>query len=226
MKRLIVCGVFFLQFVQAYAVKYECRGAVIWTPLETKMFEAVKNGMMIHLSRALRSGADIDFHDEGGWTVLIHAVWAKYEGHEETAIFLLDKGADFKVKTKMGQDALGMAVIADAEKVVKKLIGLGADVNSQNSAGVTPLFAACVNSRTSIVKLLLDNDAEVNIRNNKGDTPLMAAVKANNLEILKMLAEAGADIDVINHAGEIPIDIAYQNGFSEIFEYLSALGAK
>lgn len=77
---------------------------------------------------------------QGGLNALHHAV---REGHTETALALLDAGADLNAVTGGDHSSpLVLATINGHFDLGLELLARGADVNLASEAGVTPLFAA------------------------------------------------------------------------------------
>ncbi|MYA41357.1 MAG: hypothetical protein F4Z31_06360 [Gemmatimonadetes bacterium] len=76
----------------------------------------------------------------GGLTALLHAV---REGHAETALALIDGGADInQVSAGDGTSPILMATINGHYDLAMRSLELGADPTMASHAGATPLFAA------------------------------------------------------------------------------------
>ena len=76
----------------------------------------------------------------GGLTALLHAA---REGHAETAVALLDGGADLdQASAGDGTSPMLMATINGHYDLAMRLLERGADPNLASHAGATPLFAA------------------------------------------------------------------------------------
>ena len=76
----------------------------------------------------------------GGLTALLHAV---REGHAETALALIDRGADIdQVSAGDGTSPILMATINGHYDLAMRFLELGADPTITSHAGATPLFAA------------------------------------------------------------------------------------
>lgn len=114
----------------------------------------------------------------GGKTPLIYAA---REGHIESAMLLLDGGADLEKAEANGMTPLLIAILNDKMVMAKFLIERGANVNAIDWYGESPLWAAVdtrnmvLDSRTfehdadregalNVIKLLLQRGAEVNHR--------------------------------------------------------------
>jgi ankyrin repeat protein len=95
---------------------------------------------------------------------------------------LLERGADPKVVTQNGNNALhaaagvrwsdttmstamarGFAVEADSVEAIKMLIGLGLDVNAADNQGVTAMHGAAARGANEIIKLLATSGAKLDV---------------------------------------------------------------
>ena len=116
---------------------------------------------------------------QGGLTALLHAV---REGHMETALALLDGGADIDQRSAGdGTPPLLMATINGHFDLALELLGRGADPNLASKAGATPLYTA-LNTQWAP----------------KARYPQQQAYqqqRASYLDVMKALLEAGADPD-------------------------------
>jgi uncharacterized protein len=75
---------------------------------------------------------------ESGATALISAAGM---GVTETAILLIEGGADLEVKNYEGSTALHAAAFLCHEEIVKALLANGADRDARNNAGATALYS-------------------------------------------------------------------------------------
>jgi len=108
---------------------------------------------------------------------------AARSGDVEVMKYLLEHGADAKLATKDGVNALSVAAgigytdsnrstEAQALEAVKLCVSLGLDVNSATDKGETVLHGAARRGANSIIQYLVDNGAKVNAANKQGITPL------------------------------------------------------
>jgi ankyrin repeat protein len=114
--------------------------------MDAAMGRLEKIKQAVQRNRKIAGGIDAD-----GWTPLHHAASA---GQYETAVFLIEKGADLNAGSNKGDTPLHLAVSRGKKKVAKLLIMNRADVNRKNKYGSTPLGIAKSNGHKKIIKLL------------------------------------------------------------------------
>lgn len=99
--------------------------------------DAVIEGNAEAVRQHIAAGTDLNERNPGnGSTALIAG--ASF-GQKETAMLLIEGGADLEVKNNDGTTALHAAAFLCREKIVKALLAKGADRNARNNAGVTAL---------------------------------------------------------------------------------------
>jgi len=84
---------------------------------------AAQAGDAATVRQLLDKGANIDFRDDDGNTVLINAAQM---GHTEVVKLLLDKGANIDAKNNNGQTALYIAELSSEDETAKLLRARGA----------------------------------------------------------------------------------------------------
>lgn len=142
----------------------------------------------VPLTRPLpgRSGMDAGDTTLGaGSTALMRAARA---GDHETMRLLLAKGADPKLATRDGNNALMLAAgigyrdknthgsEKDALEALQVALAAGLDIHQKNKRGETALHGAAYRGADSIVQFLTDQGADVNVISNQGYTPLDEAM--------------------------------------------------
>lgn len=99
--------------------------------------EAAMAGNTEAVRQHIAAGTDLNAKNPmSGATPLISAATF---GQNETAILLIEGGADLEVKNNEGGTALHIAAFFCREEIVKGLLAKGADRTARNSAGATPL---------------------------------------------------------------------------------------
>lgn len=119
----------------------------------------------------------------------------QFEPQKELCVnFLIENGADIRVRDKKGIPVLAHAARTGNLHVVKNLVGHGANVHDKSPRGITPLYTAAINGHTAIAEFLLSQGANVDERLNDGETPLMAAVWNGQVEMVELLLRHGANV--------------------------------
>ena len=96
------------------------------------------------------AGVDPNARQANGMTVLMSAV---FNGQEDVAKALLEKGADVKLDAA-GFNALSLAVERGNKTMVKLLLAAGADPKARPGAGLSALEKAQQQGKTELVELL------------------------------------------------------------------------
>ena len=120
-------------------------------------------------------GADINFIDGGGWTLLMHYCISKTLKIKIINL-LIENGSNINVSNNRYSQPLTLLIkfckeYSDLE-IIKLLISKGSNINFKDSDGDT-LLMMCLKSnyncpiKNDIIKLLLDNKADAYIKNKK-----------------------------------------------------------
>ncbi len=146
----------------------------------------------------LKQGADINYVDVDGISPLIWSLdKINSPGYPvDTAIFLLNKGANVNIKPKFALPALARAVAHNNVAITKLILDKGADVNMEFNGGhrKTPvmcsslIFGAIYNCPDTI-HLLIERGANIDYKNGIGRTALEQAQILNNHEAAIALKE-------------------------------------
>ncbi|KAL3106504.1 hypothetical protein niasHT_011888 [Heterodera trifolii] len=129
-------------------------------------------------------------------------------GHTETAVFLLEKGADPQ-QTMLGQlngldmdvTPLWAAVVYANLELCRALIVHGANVEAGTDSGESALLCACFNGNSDIASLLVQKGADVNLADTNGITPLIAASFSGQVDIVRLLLSHGAIVAQTDFSG-------------------------
>jgi len=192
--------------------------------LNKELLKAATNGDLAKVKDLLAQGADINTTGSSfGWTPLMNAVFSDKGESEKVFNYLLEKGANPKIKNNGGGTVLHIAANAGKIYALNALLKAGLNVNDLNGNGSTPLIIAATWGRDEFVKELLKNKAKVNVQNDKGDTALIkAAASKKGAPIVEMLIKAGADVNIKNNKGDSALSEAKTK---EIKDLLKDAGA-
>jgi ankyrin repeat protein len=142
----------------------------------------------VPLNRPLPGRSGMDFGDTAlgaGATPLMRAARA---GDAAVMRLLLEKGADPKLTTREGNNALMFAAgmgyrdkntrgtESDALEALKVAMAAGLDINQANARGETPLHGAATRGADTIVQFLVEKGANLNALSKQGYTPLDVAL--------------------------------------------------
>ncbi|MBC7913566.1 MAG: ankyrin repeat domain-containing protein, partial [Pyrinomonadaceae bacterium] len=114
---------------------------------------------------------------------------ACYFGHEESARYLLLKGAEVNMCSNNGYSVypLSSAVAANNSDIAKILLEAGADVNVSQLSGLTPLHSAAHHGNIELIILLLEAGASVTAKTDEGKTAAELALASGFTELAKIL---------------------------------------
>lgn len=177
----------------------------------------------VFVERLLDAGADINYKDDDGNTLLHYAAASC---HPEIVKFLIEKGLDLEAKRKLGATPLCVAAKeSESVAVLKTLIEAGADINARSHYGETLLItAAGFNTNTRVIKFLLQKGLKLEDRDDEGFTPLLnAACWQSNTDVMDLLVEAGADVHATTSAGDTLFHLAARNPNFYIADYIRNL---
>ena len=179
-------------------------------------------------------------------------VFAKYNGKEDVAQLLLERGAtvdvfaaaiagdaarlreliaaDASVVHSFSSDGwtpLHLAAFFGNEECAKALLDAGAKINERatNAMHNMPLHAAAAGRRTEMVRLLIERGAYVNARQQGGWSALHSAAQSGNVAMARVLIGAGADVPARADNQQTPLDLALGGGHQEMVEVLEHFGA-
>lgn len=159
--------------------------------LNQALSKAALMGHQKLVKKLFEAGADVNWQAEKSSPPLMLSIHGL---HTETIKYLLAKGADPNIKSKLTNiTPLMLAMHSERKDLIDALIKAGADLNPPK-AFETPLSFAVKKGQTEMVAYLLKEGADPN--SSKFSYPLLIAVLNKNVPIVKMLLEAGADINI------------------------------
>lgn len=158
------------------------------------LISACSNGNLADVKAVVDEGggAGCDINEceaSSGRTGLFEAAW---NGSEEIAAFLLERGADPNIADRSGFTPLMRAAEGGHLSIVSALMESGADVNRRGRVrGVTALMLAAENGHTEVISKLLSGGAGINDTDQYEETALSMALKAGRDEAARLLESKG-----------------------------------
>ncbi len=139
----------------------------------------------------LNNGAQIDTQDLEGNTPLgstVKNMRNSWDG-EKLILFLIEKQANVNARNNAGETPLTLAVNAQYEDAIEKLLFAGADPNIADNNGLTPLCHAAISGNTRSFEMLASKGADITIKDNAGLSPLYHAAIHKHSSIVDYLLE-------------------------------------
>ncbi|GFR03875.1 uncharacterized protein TNCT_490751 [Trichonephila clavata] len=151
--------------------------------------------------------------DNHGRTLLHHAAC---EGRSEVVKFLVNNGANPRIKDTFGRQPIHIAAGEGHVDVVGLFLleGEGIDINEVDQSSCTPLHYAAYYDKLEMVQFLIANGANIDAQAQNGVTPLYFAASRAHLDTAKFLVEKGANINM---------GLAIAQNRQDIIEFFNAL---
>jgi len=182
------------------------------------LFKMVEQGETDLAFDFVRAGMGVDIRRSDEWTPLMVAL---FNGHEETAMMLLARGANVRAKAKRGYEPIHWAALNGYERAVKFIIDRGGNVNAETEYGWTPLLQAASRGHVGIARLLIDKGAMVNASEHEGWTPLHKACANGYVDMVRLLVQRRADTRQRSATGITPLELAMKSQNFDLIEALS-----
>jgi ankyrin repeat protein len=145
----------------------------------------------------------------------------------QSAIILVDEGADVNKQDKEGQTALMYAIAKKNNAVMDAIIAKAPNFELKNKQGMTALWYAIENDDEGLVTKFLKAGANPNAEDKDGDVPLSFVSQKGNINIARILLSYKADIKAKSKKdGYTPIMFAAQNADRKFIELLLKEGAE
>ncbi|PVD33485.1 hypothetical protein C0Q70_04741 [Pomacea canaliculata] len=141
----------------------------------------------------VKYSTDINKPDSQGLTLLqTLAQFNSDKNVDEAFSLLVDRGADFTVQTKDGENLLQFSIRHNNWLVAERLVRIGfgfCELDSEERLGLLQrLLEQKAKQPTSLFILLCNNAANITVRTQSGDTLLQMAAKHGNIAMVKYLA--------------------------------------
>lgn len=178
---------------------------------ETPITCAAKRCSQSEVKVLMTAGAYINTRDGQGFTPLLRALAA---GCDSLASEFISHGADIRVETTTGENALQIACVKCMSNAAEDLLEKGLPVDHKDNQGRTALDSAVQNDCLPIATALLDNPfTNVTEEDNSGQTALFIAIQGSgDQSLLSMLLDKGADVNHEDQNGKTPLMVAALSG--------------
>ena len=155
---------------------------------------------IIKFKRLLKEGTSIDYQDEEGCSLLMHAVNKK---KSDIAEFLLNKGASPLLRNK--DDEIASELVSRGSLLYSILKGY-------------ELIHAAKDGQLSQVKFLLKDLSLLNFQGLGGYTPLLIAIRESHVEVVAFLLQHAPDLDVVTKDGKDAFKLATNSAIVDLLE--------
>ena len=172
----------------------------------------------------LARGAEVEPPRHGDTpTPLLEAVLS---GASETALLLIERGADLAVKDAAGATLPSLAGRKGLHDVVLRLVERGQALDADYPAPGALLRAAVASGALRTASLLLARGVDVNWKHKYfGESLLHLAASRSGHRVVPLLVEGGIEVDVRDFGGKTPLHRAASGGALESVRMLIAYGA-
>ena len=146
---------------------------------------------------------------------------AVYEGHEDTARLLIEKGAhkiihahynDLYDGPRCYGRPLHVAVQGGRLNCVKLLIKQGADIHFRDTFGRTALHYAALGGHLELYHFLCEQEAYENEMDNEGYSPIHLAALEGNTRLIESLSDKSFDVNKKDVKGRTLLHCAVKKG--------------
>ena len=167
----------------------------------------------------LEHGADVNYLNRQGYTVLHNAAW---DGCDELLSMYLGEGGEHDRQAQDGNTPLSLACHGRHFNAVQTLLALGCNVNVQDKDNDTPLHYAAYNGCLDTVKALCEKGAAPDSKNRLHTTPLWNAVYNCHESVVSYLLTWNPDLSVRScgiqqHAQTEAVTVCYTQPRSILF---------
>jgi len=166
---------------------------------------------------ALRLGADVNYSEKQGDTVLMMASWF---GKLDIVKLLIERKANIHLKNDNEQNALHYASMRGHVKIVKLLLAKGAGLEDEDNKGYTPIVCVAQFGHTALLEFFKRRGANLFHRDSEEHTILhWTAYNKHPLATTWILNE-GIDIHAKDSKGRTSVHWAAKQGNQGILELL------
>jgi uncharacterized protein len=195
-----------------------CRAATDYS-----LIDAIKRRDIKAADALIAKRVNIDAALPDGATAL---AWAVFLDLQDTALKLIDAGANVNTAGDYGETPLTLALANGNAALAARLLKAGGDAKATRWNGETTLMIAAGAGSVDEVKLLLDAGLDVNAQESeKGQNALMWAAAEGHPKVVDLLIQHGANVNAASKKGFTPLLFATMKNDSASIWYLIKAGA-
>ena len=195
-----------------------CRAATDYS-----LIDAIKRRDSKAADALIAKRVNIDAALPDGATAL---AWAVFLDLQDTALKLIDAGANVNTAGDYGETPLTLALANGNAVLCARLLKSGANPNAQRWNGETTLMIAAGAGSVEEVKLVLDTGLDPNAKESeKGQTALMWAAAEGHPDVVELLIQRGANVNAASKKGFTPLIFATMKNDAATIRHLIKAGA-
>lgn len=190
------------------------------------LWRAVENNNIEKAKKLIANGANVNYQNENGSTLIYLAVT---ENNKEMTDLLINSGANIYTRNKPGFSPFDVAINSEARTDIVKLLldkaasygakALESIINTPTEFGRIPLHQAVMHGGKEIVELLIKAGSNINTQDKQGETPLHKASLFGKKDVAQLLLDNGASKAIKNQNGQTAEDYAQeQEDIKELFD--------
>ena len=186
---------------------------------------AVEHASLPEIELLVKSGADVTWIDEDGYSALLMSLFRKVDttDDERRAILecLIAAGAPLDCVSKYGESVLTVAARTPDVGLVRFFLDRGADPSLLRWSDV---FQTIAFGTPEDLSVLLRNNRSLEEVDCWGRTPLLLAVHCGKLEMARQLLEHGCNRSATGRAGSTAVAYAIEGNHPHVLQWLLANG--
>ncbi|MEO8052741.1 MAG: ankyrin repeat domain-containing protein [Acidobacteriota bacterium] len=180
--------------------------ASCWAATDASLIDAIKRRDIKAADALIAKHANLDAVLPDGATAL---AWAVFLDLQNTALKLIDAGANVNTAGDYGETPLTLALANGNATLSARLLKGGADPKATRWNGETTLLIASGAGSVAEVKLLLEVGLDVNATEpEKGQNALMWAAAEGHPDVVDLLIQKGANVNAASKSGFTPVVFA------------------
>jgi ankyrin repeat protein len=153
------------------------------------LYTAVCRGLDETVDVLVEAGADVNFTDGAGQSVLARAI---RESKLDAVVALIAKGSSVTSTDRFGATPLHRAARLGNVEIAAELVNRGADLERGDKGGHTALHVACIYASPDMVRFLVEHDADLESLSEEKKTPIILAGEHKRADVVQVLFESGA----------------------------------